>query len=317
MPPLHSRHAPSFSGEGGESLDDFLREYEELANGHGLSEQQKVDWVIRYVGHSQRDLWKSMEGYVVADWHDLCDELRETYLETPLERRYSKRKLSDFVNRASKVRISEEKDVLDYYRQFCLLSKLLVDSRRLDVKGRNKYFWLGFHTEDHEALKERLFAKFPDHPPGSYFDYKEVLRTARIIFAYHEDEPGVGAPRSSARRHDKPRDHDTRGSDCDRCAPWCEREREVPYYERAEDDSGASDDSNSEDEAPRCSAQKVETKTVRFKDRSLKNEDQELEDLVTQLHGLRAWDSSYAAVYARLAHRFPNATRDIPKPEYQ
>jgi hypothetical protein len=39
MPPPHSRHAPSFFGKGGESLDDFLCEYEELANGHGLSEQ--------------------------------------------------------------------------------------------------------------------------------------------------------------------------------------------------------------------------------------------------------------------------------------
>ena len=88
-----------------------------------------MDWVIRYVGHSQRDLWKSMEGYAAADWRDLCDELRETYLETPLEQRYSKCKLSDFVNHASKVRISEEKDVLNYYQQFCLLSKLLIDSR--------------------------------------------------------------------------------------------------------------------------------------------------------------------------------------------
>jgi hypothetical protein len=39
--------------------------------------------------------------------------------------------------------------------------------------------------------------------------------------------------------------------------------------------------------------------------------------LVTQLHRLRTWDSGYAAVYTRLAHRFPNATRDIPKSEYQ
>jgi hypothetical protein len=68
---------------------------------------------------------------------------------------------------------------------------------------------------------------------------------------------------------------------------------------------------------PCHSARKVKTKTVHFKNRSNKDEDRELEDLVTQLHGLRTWDSSYAAVYARLAHRFPNATRDIPKPEYQ
>ena len=116
-------------------MDNFLWEYEELANGHGLTEQQKVDWVIRYVDRSQRDLWKSLDGYAASDWVDLCNELQGMYLETPLERKYSKRKLSDFVNQTSKVRINEEKDVLNYFRQFNLLSKLLVDSCRLDIEG--------------------------------------------------------------------------------------------------------------------------------------------------------------------------------------
>jgi hypothetical protein len=48
-----------------------------------------------------------------------------------------------------------------------------------------------------------------------------------------------------------------------------------------------------------------------------KNEDQELEDLVGQLHRLDIRDSTYVAGYARLAHHFPNAARDMPKPEYQ
>jgi hypothetical protein len=161
------------------------------------------------------------------------------------------------------VRISEEKDVLDYFRQFNLLSKLLFDSNRLDIEGRNKYFWLGFHTEDREALKERLFAKFPDHPPGSYFNYKEVLRTARIIFAYHNDEPGVGAPRASTRRHDTPpppKSHkrDTWETERSHCPSRCNQPHEVPYYERAEliedGDPRAKEDSEDKSEAPRCSA---------------------------------------------------------------
>ena len=44
-----------------------------------------------------------------------------------------------------------------------------------------------------------MFAKFPDHPPGGYFDFKEVLQIAQIIFTYHEDEPGVGAPQTGTR----------------------------------------------------------------------------------------------------------------------
>jgi hypothetical protein len=81
-----------------------------------------------------------MEGFMISNWNNLCNELHGTYLEAPLEHRYSKWKLSDFINHMSKVRISKEKDILDYYWQFCLLSKILVDTRRLDAEGQNKYF---------------------------------------------------------------------------------------------------------------------------------------------------------------------------------
>ena len=61
----------------------------------------------------------------------------------------------------------------------------------------------------------------------------------------------------------------------------------------------------------------TETRTVRFKEGARKEEDKELDDLVKQLHTLTVWDSDYASLYACCAHRFPNAIRDIPKPEYR
>ena len=57
-------------------------------------------------------------------------------------------------------------------------------------------------------------------------------------------------------------------------------------------------------------------KTVCFKEDSRENEDKELEELIHQLHSLSVREKSYTSVYARCAHRFPNAVRDVPKPEY-
>jgi hypothetical protein len=95
---------------------------------------------------------------------------------------------------------------------------------------------------------------------------------------------------------------------------------EIPYYKRAEQnedgDSEASDNSEEESKAPCRSAQKVETKTVHFKNHPPKSEDQEIEELIGQLHGLDTRDSAYAAGYARLAHHFPNAAKVVPKPKY-
>jgi len=75
MPSPCSDHVPSFSGEGGESLEDFLHEYEELAYSYGLTERQTVDWVIQYVHSSQRDLWKSLDGFTASNWNALCNKL--------------------------------------------------------------------------------------------------------------------------------------------------------------------------------------------------------------------------------------------------
>ena len=55
---------------------------------------------------------------------------------------------------------------------------------------------------------------------------------------------------------------------------------------------------------------------MRFKDNQCE-EDRELEDLIRQMHSLSVRDGTYAALYAHCAYRFPNAVRDIPKPEYR
>ncbi|KAI9432595.1 hypothetical protein H4582DRAFT_2061674 [Lactarius indigo] len=40
-----------------------------------------------------------------------------------------------------------------------------------------------------------------------------------------------------------------------------------------------------------------------------------LEDLMDKMHGLSMRERSYAVLYARLAHRYPDVARNVPKPE--
>ncbi len=68
MPAARSHRALRFSGQDNEILFKFLREYEDLANGNGLSEELKVVTILRYVPRSLRNLWMTLPGYRVADW---------------------------------------------------------------------------------------------------------------------------------------------------------------------------------------------------------------------------------------------------------
>jgi hypothetical protein len=56
MPSARSKLAPYFSGEVHDPIEEFLQEYEELADSNGLTRRQKVETIIRYVNPSQRDI---------------------------------------------------------------------------------------------------------------------------------------------------------------------------------------------------------------------------------------------------------------------
>jgi len=153
---------PYFSGQVDDPIEDFLREYEELADSYGLTSQQKIETVIWYIPVTLRDLWKSLDGYAAHDWIDFRLALEDIYNGTSAHSRHSKQKLYNFTRYSSKTRMNEKEDVLQFYRQFLIFSKPLKDAWRLTNEECNKMFWLGFHPQDRAEMFARLIAKHPD-----------------------------------------------------------------------------------------------------------------------------------------------------------
>lgn len=67
MPAAKSQCTPHFSGQDDEILTEFLREYEDLAVGNGLTEQQKVETILCYVPHSPCNLWVTLPAIGLQD----------------------------------------------------------------------------------------------------------------------------------------------------------------------------------------------------------------------------------------------------------
>lgn len=82
MPPLRSNHAPHYSGSVYNSVDNFLKEYEEFADNSRLTNTQKVELIICYTTLKLWDFWRSLDGYVGNDWKNLKWELRKIYTDT-------------------------------------------------------------------------------------------------------------------------------------------------------------------------------------------------------------------------------------------
>ena len=124
---------------------------------------------------------------------------------------------------------------------------------------------------------------------GVPFDYKEVFKLARDVFSGSrfpflspedrlDDFPGTRSNSTESRTR--------------QARSWQETERF------------------------RFPTQPSNPEVVRRKELMREEEDQELDDLVHQLHGLSVQDHAYKILYARCAHRFPNFAKTLPKPNF-
>ena len=82
MPSRRSHQAPYFSGKFGDPIEDFLVQYEELANCCGLTDREKVRIVTRYIPLSLHYFWMSLDGYKARNWTDLRRELKDAYKDS-------------------------------------------------------------------------------------------------------------------------------------------------------------------------------------------------------------------------------------------
>ena len=318
MPPPRSHRAPYFSGNVDDPIEDFLREYEELADDCALTSQQKVETIIRYIPVKLRDLWKSLDGYVTQDWAALKRVLEHTYDGASARSRHSKQKLYDFARYSSKTQMNEEEDVLQYYRRFLIFSKPLVDARRLTEEECNKMFWLGFHPRDRSRMFSRLIAKHPDQNSDEHFNYLDVYKVARATFSGNHlldlelDDPWDDPP--SSRRNHSDRAFERWLEQEERDARGTDSSHRTSQRRRDSLDFPSRDIHHRYPDRQRSPAPEVETKVVRFKESTREEDDHDVEDLVKRMHGLSVREQSYAVLYARCAFRFPSVAQCLPKP---
>jgi len=91
MPSPRSCEAPYFSGQDNH-LEDFLQEYELITDSCGLTNEQKVERIVLYIHRSERDLWRTLEGYDSRDWAEFRRSVEDMYLGGA-SRRHSKQQL--------------------------------------------------------------------------------------------------------------------------------------------------------------------------------------------------------------------------------
>ena len=340
---------PNFDETSGEPIMDFLADFDELADGHGLSDQQKVETILKYIPAHQKDLWKSLKGYATGNWTTFRRELEKLYPDMDAASRYSRQALLDLVNLSARTRMRDEKDVFEYYRSFLAISNPLHSAGQISSDERNAEFFRGFHPYDRTSIANRLYPLHPNRARNKPYDYEDVFAVARGYFAdlqfYRTDDTPNYPPPPNPSRWPLREDRFARWSDPD--PPYHQRDYDFPRDQRDRDfprDANAhkpprdpslhrerdyrdppphfSNDftrsyrDHSQPEPPRPD---YETKTVRFTDQNQNKttrDSNDLEDMVLKMHNLSVRDPAYAVLYAQICHHFPNAATPFPRPEF-
>ena len=303
-------------GQEDKILSEFLHDYEDLADGNGLTEKQKVETILCYVPCSLRDLWKTLPGYYPADWHRFWKELNRLNPDTMAHTRFTHWALAEFTALSAEHHIRSENDVLKYYWNFLTIALPLVGANKLTQDDFNTEFFKGFHKEDQDILTEQIiFNLNPCHPQNKPFQNQDVLQAAREHFAsdtYHK------LPPRCIHQDLRSRSKTCRG-DPEKLIEQLFGERYSPKPVACDNNS----DSKPEDDSmPAASKHPTyKTRNVHFKEPSSVKSQAQPEDeddpvaLITKLTKLSIHEPSYFVLFMQCQKKFLDFVQHIPKPE--
>jgi len=128
-----SKQALEFDSRNLERLKEFLEEFEELAERHRLTIEEKTKMVVKYMDKEMKKFWKRLERYE-DDYGKLKRKIMEAYSKTFLENKLTVAKLVKLVKKSTKESITDEKDLDTYYRKFWIIAADLVEADIINKK---------------------------------------------------------------------------------------------------------------------------------------------------------------------------------------
>ena len=120
VPMPRSRDAPQFSSDAS-GFNIFFEDVEELATRAGLSESQKIKWVIRYTG-SESDAWRFLpcmsDPTKPPTFEQFRTDVVKCYPNISATRRYTNRDFDCLVDQTRTLPGMSLDDLGAYYRKF-------------------------------------------------------------------------------------------------------------------------------------------------------------------------------------------------------
>jgi len=180
MPVPGSRRAPEFDSQNPEELKEFLEEFEELAERHGLTTKEKAKMVVKYVDKETKKFWKRLKGFG-DDYMILKRKIMGAYSKTLLEDKPTVVELVKLIKKSAKGSIADEEDLDMYYRKFWIVAANLVEADIINKKQHDKYFWKELPRELRYAISDHLEARDADFESDQVPEVEKAMEAGRFV----------------------------------------------------------------------------------------------------------------------------------------
>jgi hypothetical protein len=141
MPARGHSTAPHFDGNT-LNLRLYFDEVESLSTDAGLNKEGKIQHALRYASREDNELWSTLSEAVAqppnyAKFHDAVIKL---YFGADDKRKYAESDLEQLIDTQRQYGIESRAELRHYYREFCHISKFLINKRCLSDIERNKMY---------------------------------------------------------------------------------------------------------------------------------------------------------------------------------
>ena len=151
MPRKWAREAPAFWGS---DIEDFLSDFEALAEAAQLTEEEKCRWLIRYSRGPAEEVINSLPQTRNNDWEGTKTVLLNLYKATDNRKKYTMKTLVNFSHRKRNVSNRSEFDA--YHRSFIVIAQSLLRQDLITDKIVNHRFFRGLLPTLRGLVKEEL-----------------------------------------------------------------------------------------------------------------------------------------------------------------
>ena len=313
FPTPGSRNAPKKFGGRFDEVDSFLREYDTLCTAYGLDNNERFEYIVRYVKRSVREIMEGLEEYTSKDWNKFADTVRRLFDHVRTEKRFKDKDLINLVSESRKKTIRTLYEFHRYQRKFIRIGGWLLQRGKISDSEYRKNFWKGIPRSTQKKLEDRMLQLSPRLSRTVPFQIDQIIAAADHIFdisCFYDDD----SSESEASESD---DEDSSSTS-------------------SEEDSN-DDDESEEEEKPKRSkhvtskqikkakekAQKLKSKT-KIRDTPITHppsttsksnkEIDEVADLIDQLGKLNIHDPTYASLYFRITQKEPRTSEFLQKP---